>query len=118
MLYNRYLDFIKFKCDYLNSLKKEVDELQEKIYRIEKTEISTEVRERIVKNKLKKKDFTHLTDDDYNLINKICSMCKVSKPLTEYHLCKNGRFGRHSKCSICTCLYRKKIYNCNKNNKI
>lgn len=39
---------------------------------------------------------------------KICTTCKVEKPVSEYHKHKDGKFGVTSKCKNCTKEYRKK----------
>lgn len=36
---------------------------------------------------------------------KICSRCKIDKPISQYHQCKSNKNGVSSKCKICVSLY-------------
>ena len=40
---------------------------------------------------------------------KVCTKCKVMKPLDEYHNLKNGVYGKHSNCKICRKTYREEL---------
>ena len=42
-------------------------------------------------------------------MNKICTVCRSCKPLSEYHRLKNGKFGRHSHCKTCRKVERQKL---------
>ena len=37
---------------------------------------------------------------------KVCTKCKINKPLEEYHNLKNGVYGKHSNCKVCRKTYR------------
>lgn len=43
------------------------------------------------------------------ITNKVCTKCKVMKPLEEYHNLKNGVYGKHSNCKSCRKIYRKDL---------
>jgi 5-methylcytosine-specific restriction endonuclease McrA len=43
-------------------------------------------------------------------IYKTCNVCGESKPLTEFHRSKNGKFGRYSACKKCKLKYKKQYY--------
>lgn len=51
--------------------------------------------------------------DSFDLNMKICSKCKNSKDLKEFHKNKDGEFGRHSICKICKSFYRTLKYKLN-----
>ena len=38
---------------------------------------------------------------------KVCTKCKVMKPLSDYHNLKTGVYGKHSNCKTCRNEYRK-----------
>lgn len=40
---------------------------------------------------------------------KICSICKISKNLDEFHKLKHGKLGRHSNCKTCRSKYNKNL---------
>jgi hypothetical protein len=37
-------------------------------------------------------------------MKKICSTCKIEKPIIEFSENKSGKFGRYSKCKKCKCI--------------
>ena len=37
--------------------------------------------------------------------SKICTKCKVEKPLDEFHKRKIGKFGRQPRCKVCVAKY-------------
>ena len=54
-----------------------------------------------------------------DILQKSCSICKVTKSLKEFHNLKAGKHGKHSNCKECRENYRKKLsYNKPKNGKI
>ena len=40
---------------------------------------------------------------------KVCTKCKIMKPLEQYHNLKNGVYGKHSNCKTCRKTYRKEL---------
>jgi hypothetical protein len=44
---------------------------------------------------------------------KICSNCKIEKPLSDFHNAINGKFGKHHYCKDCFSVYRKQKYKYN-----
>jgi len=42
------------------------------------------------------------------MIEKVCTKCSQSKPLTEYHNAKNGKYGKDSQCKSCKRVYQQK----------
>ena len=42
-------------------------------------------------------------------LEKTCSLCKIVKPLDQYHNLKSGKFGKHSNCKQCRSEYRKNL---------
>ena len=47
--------------------------------------------------------------DLYIKETKFCSLCKLEKPLTNFHNLKNGRYGKHSNCKECRSNSRKAL---------
>lgn len=43
-------------------------------------------------------------------MERICTSCKMSKPLDAFHACKAGKFGRRSKCIQCMAEYYKTYF--------
>ena len=43
------------------------------------------------------------------ITEKVCTKCKIMKPLEQYHNLKNGVYGKHSNCKTCRKTYRKEL---------
>lgn len=44
------------------------------------------------------------------MITKICAKCETEKTLDEFHVKKDGRYGRHSYCKVCAIANAKQHY--------
>ena len=41
--------------------------------------------------------------------DKLCSLCKIDKPLSDFHNLKTGKYGKHSNCKECRSISRKTL---------
>ena len=42
-------------------------------------------------------------------MKKICSKCKVTKPVEDFHKLHKGKMGKHSNCKVCRTNYQKTL---------
>jgi predicted nuclease of restriction endonuclease-like RecB superfamily len=95
-----------FEQQYLTSLKKELQDIQERILLLERSNIRSAYGVSVIKRKAQEKDFTNLKPEDLEIVIRKCSNCKLEQSINNFHICKNGKFGRHASCKKCTAQKR------------
>ena len=71
-----------------------------------------------IKEILKNKTYDLFTEEDLTKITKICSNCKIFKPLKEYDKNKSSKLNRKANCKMCVSEKYHKKYEENKKKNI